>query len=33
MSVALAPRARIDVNASWPGVSRKTMGLAWVSTR
>ena len=24
MSVALAPRARIIVNASWPGVSRKT---------
>jgi hypothetical protein len=23
MSVALAPRARIAVNASWPGVSRK----------
>ena len=23
-SVTLAPRARISVNASWPGVSRKT---------
>ena len=27
MSVTLAPRARIDVNASWPGVSRKTTRL------
>ncbi len=25
MSVTLAPRARIAVNASWPGVSRKTI--------
>ena len=25
MSVACAPRARISVNASWPGVSRNTM--------
>ena len=25
MSVTLAPRARIMVNASWPGVSRKTI--------
>src|ERR1051325_8561644 len=25
-SVAFAPRARIIVKASWPGVSRKTMG-------
>ena len=25
MSVSLAPRARIDVNAEWPGVSRKVM--------
>jgi hypothetical protein len=33
MSVALAPRARIDVKASWPGVSRKTIGLPWTSTR
>ena len=24
-SVTFAPRARINVNASWPGVSRKTM--------
>ena len=24
MSVTFAPRARIKVNASWPGVSRKT---------
>ena len=27
MSVTLAPRARIAVNASWPGVSRKTTRL------
>ena len=27
MSVTLAPRARIAVNASWPGVSRKVMRL------
>ena len=27
MSVTLAPRARIEVNASWPGVSRKTTRL------
>ena len=26
MSVTRAPRARISVNASWPGVSRKTTG-------
>ena len=25
MSVTLAPRARISVNASWPGVSRNTI--------
>ena len=25
MSVSLAPRARIEVNAAWPGVSRKLM--------
>jgi hypothetical protein len=25
MSVTLAPRARISVNASWPGVSRKVI--------
>jgi hypothetical protein len=28
MSVTLAPRARIAVKASWPGVSRKVMGLS-----
>ena len=27
MSVTLAPRARIEVNASWPGVSRNTTRL------
>ena len=27
MSVTLAPRARIAVKASWPGVSRKVMAL------
>ena len=26
MSVTLAPRARIAVNASWPGVSTKVIG-------
>ena len=25
MSVTFAPRARMAVNASWPGVSRKVM--------
>jgi hypothetical protein len=25
MSVALAPRARMDVKAAWPGVSRKVI--------
>jgi hypothetical protein len=30
MSVASAPRARISVNASWPGVSRKTIS-PWFS--
>ena len=29
MSVAWAPRARIAVNASWPGVSRKVT-LPWL---
>ena len=29
MSVALAPRARMAVNASWPGVSRKVT-LPWL---
>ena len=33
MSVTLAPRARIAVKASWPGVSRKTIGLPLTSTR
>ena len=33
MSVTLAPRARILVNASWPGVSRKVIGLPSCSTR
>ena len=33
MSVTLAPRARILVNASWPGVSRKVVGLPSFSTR
>ena len=28
MSVTLAPRARMRVNASWPGVSMKTILLA-----
>ena len=33
MSVAWAPRARMAVNASWPGVSRKvTLPCAVVST-
>ena len=27
MSVIMAPRARMAVKASWPGVSRKVMGL------
>ena len=25
ISVTIAPRARMEVNASWPGVSRKVM--------
>ncbi len=33
MSVAFAPRARMDVKASWPGVSRKTIGLPLTWTR
>ena len=33
MSVALAPRARIMVKASWPGVSRNTIGLPFAMTR
>ena len=32
MSVALAPRARMAVNASWPGVSRKVIMPRGVST-
>ena len=32
MSVTFAPRARIAVNASWPGVSRKTTRLPLRST-
>ena len=32
ISVALAPRARIDVNAAWPGVSKKVIMLPLVST-
>ena len=31
MSVTMAPRARMEVNASWPGVSRKVMGLPLIS--
>ncbi len=32
MSVASAPRARMAVNASWPGVSMKVMGLSFLTT-
>ena len=32
MSVTMAPRARMEVKASWPGVSRKVMGLPLIST-
>ena len=32
MSVMFAPRARIEVNASWPGVSRKVMTLSLLLT-
>ena len=32
MSVIMAPRARMEVNASWPGVSRKVMGLPLICT-
>ncbi len=32
MSVTMAPRARMEVNASWPGVSRKVMGLPFTWT-
>jgi hypothetical protein len=33
MSVTSAPRARIAVNAAWPGVSRNTIGPFLCSTR
>ena len=32
MSVTMAPRARMEVKASWPGVSRKVMGLPLICT-
>ena len=32
MSVTLAPRARIEVNASWPGVSTNVIGRPLDST-
>ena len=32
MSVIIAPRARMEVKASWPGVSRKVMGLPLICT-
>ena len=32
ISVTIAPRARMEVKASWPGVSRKVMGLPLIST-
>ena len=32
MSVTMAPRARMAVKASWPGVSRKVTGLPFTST-
>jgi len=32
ISVIIAPRARMEVNASWPGVSRKVMGLPLICT-
>ena len=32
MSVASAPRARMAVNASWPGVSMKVIGLPSLTT-
>ena len=32
ISVTMAPRARMEVKASWPGVSRKVMGLPLIST-
>ncbi|CAK7064684.1 MAG: hypothetical protein MEEGG_02920 [Eggerthella lenta] len=33
ISVTCAPRARIEVNAAWPGVSRKVIGLPPTATR
>ena len=33
MSVTCAPRARMEVNAAWPGVSRKVIGLSLILTR
>ena len=32
ISVTMAPLARMEVKASWPGVSRKVMGLPLIST-
>ena len=32
ISVHMAPRARIEVKAAWPGVSRKVMGLPLICT-
>ena len=32
MSVTLAPRARMAVNASWPGVSMNVIGLPSCTT-
>ena len=32
MSVASAPRARMAVNASWPGVSMNVIGLPFLTT-
>ena len=32
MSVTSAPRARMAVNASWPGVSMKVISWPWYST-
>ena len=32
MSVHMAPRARMEVKAAWPGVSRKVIGLPLIST-
>ncbi len=32
ISVTMAPRARMEVKASWPGVSRKVMGWPSICT-